>query len=552
MSMKTKAAPHAGISLGTLRRTLLAGSLAVTAMMLVVACNDDDSDSSSSNEVTTPVAEHKRAKNVIVMINDGAGWGTWDAAAYWQYGDREKTPYASFPVKYGMSTYPLNPSSIPTSNNESKVNYDKNLAWSSAAASETPWMVFAGYEYIAKNPTDSAAAATAMASGTKTYNNAMNYDNYGKPVEFITQIAKQQGRATGVLTSVPFSHATPAGFGAQNISRNNYGQIARQMLTSGDLDLVMGTGAPGYTVNGTPCDQVQAGEDERDCDEPTRWMDAAEWDAIQAGSLTPAGQTRPWKMIRSKQDFERLARGELSYDGPLFGVPEVGQTLQQARQASFTGKDASLPSGDAYVSTVPTLATMTEGALKHLGKNREGFFIMIEGGATDWSAHTSRCETQWRGTGYVPQTNCPVGPEHGRLIEETMDFNNAVQKVIDWVEKNSSWDETLLIVTTDHDNGTPMGLNADTTAPFDPLIVNNGKGVMPGFKFLPTGNHSNALVPLWAKGAGAEYFTDLVKDIDENFKRYARHGDGGYVDNTDIHAVVKAVLTGEPARSNIP
>ncbi len=55
--------------------------------------------------------------NVIVMINDGAGWGTWDAAAYWQYGSREGAPYADFPLRLAVTTFPLNASSQPTGDN---------------------------------------------------------------------------------------------------------------------------------------------------------------------------------------------------------------------------------------------------------------------------------------------------------------------------------------------------------------------------------------------------------------------------------------------------
>ncbi|MDU3958035.1 MAG: hypothetical protein E7H04_28905 [Pseudomonas aeruginosa] len=55
-----------------------------------------------------------RPHNVIVMINDGAGWGTWDAAAYWQYGSREGAPYADFPQRLAVTTFPLNASSQPT------------------------------------------------------------------------------------------------------------------------------------------------------------------------------------------------------------------------------------------------------------------------------------------------------------------------------------------------------------------------------------------------------------------------------------------------------
>lgn len=126
-------------------------------------------------------AAEVKAKNVIVMINDGAGWGAWDATAYWQYGSREQTPYAGFPIKYAMTTYPLNTAKKATHNASSLVNYDPQKAWDSSLNADQD-LPFNGYAYLATDPTDSAAAGTALASGTKTYNNSINVDNNGKPV----------------------------------------------------------------------------------------------------------------------------------------------------------------------------------------------------------------------------------------------------------------------------------------------------------------------------------------------------------------------------------
>lgn len=469
-----------------------------------------------------------RPKNVIVMINDGAGWGTWDATAYWQYGSRAGLPYADFPARYGMTTFPLNPSSSPTYDTVSRVGYDVQRAWD-LNPTDNEVLPFAAYEYLNTTPTDSAAAGTALSAGIKTYNSAVNYDNYGQPVDYSTLVAKRTGRATGVVTSVPFPHATPAAFAAQNYSRNNYLGIAHQMLTQGHLDVIMGTaGARGFDVNGVPYPEMGADE----------WaairsgylhhvVTDDDWEQLEAGTLVPRGSARAWQLIRSKASFEALADGRLRPDGPLIGVPEVATTLQYDRQAEVVGHDAANPSGVAYIKTVPTLATMTRGALRHLARRSDvGFFVMIEGGATDWAAHTSS----------QPQ------PEYGRLIEETLDFNDAVVAVIEWVEANSSWEETLLIITTDHGNGMPFGPDAQAE-PFQP-IVNNGKGRMPGFSFRRTGGHSNALVPLWAKGAGAEQFARRVRGLDARYAKYVGWNNGQYVDNTDVAAVVMAVLQG--------
>ena len=121
-----------------------------------------------------------------------------------------------------------------------------------------------------------------------------------------------------------------------------------------------------------------------------------------------------------------------------------------------------------------------------------------------------------------------------------MDFNKAVEAVVAWVEANGGWDRNLVIVTTDHDNSLPMGTDAQRVA-FAP-VVNHGKGNMPGLSFRPTGNHSNALVPLWAKGVGAERFGARVQGVDAGYREHVGLNDGRYVDNTDVARVVREVI----------
>jgi len=472
-------------------------------------------------------ASTKTPKNVIVMINDGADWGTWDATAYWQYGSREALPYADF-LHYGMTTYPLNTSRVPTRDPASLVGYDPEKAWDTTPI-DNEVLPFEGYRYLATDPTDSAASGTALSSGVKTYWTAVNHDNFGQPLKFSALVAKHTGRAAGVVTTVPFSHATPATFAAQSPSRSNYTQIAHQMLTEGHLDVIMGTaGARGYDNNGQPYKPMTAHQ----------WaalrnialfhvVEDADWELLEAGNYLAQGETRPWQLIRSKADFEALAAGRLVPDGPLIGVPQAATATQFARDVAVVGKDPANPSGIAYIPTVPTLATMTTGALNHLARRSEaGFFVMIEGGATDWAAHTSS----------------HPNPAYGHLIEETLDFNNAVQAVIDWVEANSSWEDTLLIITTDHGNGAPFGPDAQTV-PFQP-VTNNGKGVMPGITFRKTGHHTNALVPLWVKGAGSEQFARRVRGVDPGYAKHVRWNDGRYVDSTDVAKVAMAVMEG--------
>ncbi|WDE14028.1 alkaline phosphatase [Thalassomonas haliotis] len=74
--------------------------------------------------------------------------------------------------------------------------------------------------------TDSAAGATALATGTKTYNGAIGVDVDKKPLESVLVWAKKQGKKTGVVVTSRINHATPASYLSHNESRRNYDEIA--------------------------------------------------------------------------------------------------------------------------------------------------------------------------------------------------------------------------------------------------------------------------------------------------------------------------------------
>ena len=158
----------------------------------------------------------------------------------------------------------------------------------------------------------------------------------------------------------------------------------------------------------------------------------------------------------------------------------------------------------AFNINVPSLATMSRGALNVLNKTPKGFFLMVEGGAVDWASHTNNL---------------------GKMIEEEMDFNAAVQAVVDWVNANSNWRDTLLLVTSDHETGYLWGPNGVFNE-----VLNNGKDLLPGATYNSTG-HSNSLVPLYAIGANSQL---LAKFADQEDPVRGR-----YLDNTEIFRAMK-------------
>lgn len=465
--------------------------------------------------LTAPLdASAATARNVMLFVADGASWGTWDMASYWEHGEKGKQPYDNFSVKLGMTTEPYS---------EPQRVYEPNAAWNQTPTGDADY--FAGYTTIKQGATDSAAAGTALATGQKTLGGRVSVDPDGNPLPTISEQMKAAGRAVGVVSSVGFSHATPAVFGAKNPNRSDLKNIASQMINGDTLDLIMGGGNPDYDNEG----QLRATPE-------YNWISEADWNAINA----PDG---PMTLIQSKAEFEALADGSLHVAGRLIGIPEIEETLQASRSPITTPVDPAAPANPAVLfnggvvsfpgheklDNVPTLATMTEGALNHLGKDEDGLFLMVEGGAIDWMAHSNAT---------------------GRVIEETIEFNHAIGAAVKWVEANSSWDETLMIVLTDHGNGMPMGPNSDVI-PFEP-IQNNGKGVLPGVLW-HSGNHTTENTLLWANGTGSDLLYEMVVGTDPYLASILGFNDGRYIDITGVHpAMLKAAGLAIPAPIPLP
>jgi alkaline phosphatase len=411
------------------------------------------------------VAEHP-PKNVIIFVADGAGFNHFKAADYYECNRTPCQSYEQFPVRLAMSTYPAGSS------------YDANLAWHS-------------FNYVDKGVTDSAAAATAMAAGVKTRNKILGLDTNNLPVLNLCERAKQLGKAAGVITTVFFDDATPAGFCIHNSARSNLNQIADDMLDNSTLDCIMGAGSPFYDSDG------------RQAQNPNyKYISETTWANLKNGSA--GDDANHWMLIQTRAEFQALASGPTP--ARAFGLVQVYDTTQQKRSGDVSAEPYKVP----FTQTVPTLEEMTRAALNVLDDEPNGFFVMIEGGATDWASHDN---------------------QSGRLIEEMNDFNRSVEVVSKWVIQNSSWNETLVIVTADHETGHLTGPGSGQTDKGFVWndIVSNGPGKLPAMKW-HSKNHTNSLVPFFAKGRGAEQFIKAVDDYDP-----VR---GPYIDNTDIAKVI--------------
>lgn len=441
---------------------MLTRSLALTLLLMAAARAED---------AVAPPAP----RNIILMIADGCGFNHLSAASLWQ-DDAELFPaWGDLPVRLAVSTY------------AEGGGYDPATYWAS------------GPEGMPV--TDSAAAITALTTGHKTRNGRLAMAADGTPLTTLVEAMERGGRSTGVVTSVPFAHATPAGCAVNARKRSAYLDISRDMLTRGPLDVIMGAGHPLHDQQGRTT-----------VDTDYRYVGGADtWQALLAGTsggdADGDGWPDPWTLVQDAEAFAALTTGQAP--ARVVGVARVRETLQQQRP----GDPSAAPFSEPPLAGVPTLPEMALGAINVLDADTDGFFLMIEGGAVDWAAHDH---------------------QPGRLIEEVVGFAGAVAAVRAWIETHGGWSENLLIITADHETGYLSG-PAPVDGP-DPAcrarlaLVPRGKGQVPEMRFNGL-DHTNALVPLFAAGLGSETLAGRAPGHDP--------GRGAYLDNTDLGALLQ-------------
>jgi alkaline phosphatase len=421
-------------------------------------------------------------RNIILMIADGCGFNHLRAAALWQEGAEMFTAWDDLPVRLAVSTF------------AEGGGYDPVAFWAQGPESQPP--------------TDSAAAITALTTGHKTRNGRLAMTSGGAPLTTVVEAMERGGRSTGVVTSVQFAHATPAGCAVQALKRSAYLDISRDMLTRSALDVVMGAGHPLHDHQGRPATDA----DYRNVGGEEIWQGLLAGTA--GGDADGDGWPDPWVLVQDADAFAALTAGEAP--ARVVGVARVRETLQQQRP----GDPLAEPFAEPPLPGVPTLPDMAIGAINVLDADPDGFFLMIEGGAVDWAAHNN---------------------QPGRLIEEVVEFARTVAAVRAWIDAHGGWSENLLIITADHETGYLTGpAPADGPDPACRLrqpLVARGQGRMPEMRF-NSRDHTNSLVPLFAAGNGGETLVSRATGNDP--------GRGAYLDNIDIGALLRELAARKP------
>lgn len=284
--------------------------------------------------------------------------------------------------------------------------------------------------------TDSAASATSMTTGAKTYNGAINVGPDGRQLTTIADLAQRRGYSVGAVTTVPFDHATPAAAYANNVSRNDYQDLARDMLGLASvshperplpgMDVVIGAGWGDHRQFDAQGADFQPGN---------RWVadtDVTRVDVKNGGRYRVVTRSPG---VDGGEALEVAAQKARENGERLFGL--FGTRYGHMPYSTANGGYDPAPDGDgdaesysqADLAENPGLDEMTRAALTVLGDDDDGFWLMVEAGDVDWGEHGDNVDT---------------------TAGAILDGDRAVKTILEWVAANGGWRDTLLIVTADH------------------------------------------------------------------------------------------------------
>jgi alkaline phosphatase len=307
--------------------------------------------------------ERADAPVVVLMIGDGMGQGQLEAASLYAYGEPGRLFLEGMPRRGQIRTASLS-----------------------------------GF-------TDSAAAATAMATGELTYNGRVGLDRRGDPAETLVELAHRIGLRAGVVSTSSLPHATPAGFTAHRDSRGQYVEIAGDQALLVQPDVMLGGGWRYF---------LPAGEGSVRTDE---------------GLIAPL-QAAGYDVVFSSAE--------------LHALPAPGPGDRVAGLFAADHLDYVIDRDDG--TTQPTLAEMSIAALAYAEASPNGFFLVIEGARIDMASH---------------------GNDLRRAITETLAFDEAVRAVSEWAASRE--DVTILVTADHECGGLdviaprPAGVLPDVT-----------------------------------------------------------------------------------------
>jgi alkaline phosphatase len=289
------------------RRTFFRQSSVAAAGLSFLLPNIGNSQYKESG-IETIFGKNKKAKNIIFLVSDGMSSGTLTMADIFLY------------KKNGRGSNWLQ---LYRENKVKRAYMDMASASSSV--------------------TDSAAASSSWGSGVRVKNGRVNMGEDGQEYLPIWQKFKKSGKKAGCVTTAPITHATPAGFCVNSITRGEQSQIAAKYL---DLrfDVMLGGGEK-YFVN-----------------------------EKKGINLFPGFAARGYEIVKNSREMQ-MAIGQKPIIG-VFDHDGLPYELDRINKPDWK-------------QDIPSLAEMTRKAIDVMKSHPQGFCLQVEGGKVDWAAHAN-------------------------------------------------------------------------------------------------------------------------------------------------------------------
>jgi alkaline phosphatase len=401
------------------RWAILVGAAVLAAVLATVLCSSVLAERGETEKASGRVSG--KAKNVIFMMGDGMGPAHRDAIQLATVGAYDRLAMDQLPIEGMVGTNSADP--------------------------ET---------YV----TDSAAAATSLATGVKTYNGAIGVDAQEREVRNIVEQAKAAGKSVGLVTTSQVTDASPAGFAAHVEDRSQQSEIARQYIEDARVDVILGGGEDRWYPAGNP-----GAFPDNPPEDPTEQSSSTE------GNLVNRAKGLGYQYVTDKEGLEN-ANGK-----KVLGLFANEEMFQQRPEGQ----------GARYNPRVP-LPVMTREAIRLLSRDPQGYFLFVEEEAIDEMSHSN---------------NAPLTIKSGQKLDRSVTVAGR------FAERDK---KTLQIVTADHECG---GLTVEEPSSSDesgaeipgnisgedgPFDVANSDYQF--FMDWTTTGHTGVDVPLTAKGPG--------------------------------------------------
>ena len=370
-------------------------------------------------------AQEQKAKYVFYFIGDGMGFNHVSLAEYW--------------LGYTQGVFDSRPLSF----------------------SQFPVLGWAVTHSESNLITDSAAAGTALSTGTKTKNGMLGTAPDSTALKSIAYKIHDAGYKVGISSTVGINHATPGAFYGHSASRSDYYSIASEIPSTG-FEFFAGGGA--IESNGEDGDETSV------------------YEAIEDSGYVIA---------EGMDDFA----DKKDEAGKMMLLQKNGR-LKTELPYAIDMKDTDMTQADLVSASIDFL----------YDEDCPGFFIMSEGGKIDWASH---------------------GNDTKAVILETLSLSDAVAEAVEFY--NAHPDETLIIVTADHETG---GLTLSWEKGYDLLFdkleeIHCSKDMVSEEERehmneisheahigWTTGDHSGANVPVFAIGAGSTLFSGRMDNTE--------------------------------------